>query len=399
MDNKALQKLKLMLQGMVNRMTEEKDFFEGLTGEFKSGTKTFPLVGTLEDNGLKIRFEGRSSTIGFDTLPELITEYAGRFEKVVITYKTRGEALILEADNKNVGVKTKRLEEDKEQLFKGHAEAGTVSSREYLIKPGKADDLLKAIGIMAENGKIRNDMIRKYNQIDHFVELLEPMLKELVQGKNELTIVDCACGKSYLSFVLNYYLKEVMKVNCRFTGIDISEGVIQSSREIARRLNYRNMRFVQGDIRTLLYEDEAGNTLQPDLVISLHACDVATDYALAYGIRNRARGIVCVPCCHSELLNQYDYAPFKDIIKHGVFKARLADVLTDGLRCMILEAFGYTVSAVEYVSPLDTPKNLLIRSTLTGKFHPGKYEACREMAKMLESEPMLIKQTVNMHKS
>ena len=135
---------------------------------------------------------------------------------------------------------------------------------------------------------------------------------------------------------------------------------------------------------------------QPDLVISLHACDVATDYALAYGIRNRARGIVAVPCCHSELLNQYSYKPFNEIIKHGVFRARLADVLTDGLRCMILEAFGYTVSAVEYVSPLETPKNLLIRSTLTGGFNKGKYADCLSMAKKLNAEPMLIKETINM---
>ncbi len=398
MDNKALQKLKLMMQGMVSRMAEELDFFEDLTGEFKSGTKSFPLVCDLEGDRLKVRFEARTVTASLEELPELITEFASRFEKVDLTYRTRGEALTLEADNKNVTMKTKRLEEDKDQLFKGHAEAGTVSSRDYLIKPGKADALLKAIGIMAENGKIKNDMIRKYNQIDHFVELLEPMLKDLAKGRNELRIVDCACGKSYLSFVLNYYLREVMKINCRFTGIDISEGVIASSREIAKGLNYRNMQFIHGDIRTLLYQDETGTAIQPDLVISLHACDVATDYALAYGIRNRARGIVCVPCCHSELLNQYAYEPFREILKHGVFKARLADVLTDGLRCMVLEAFGYSVSAVEYVSPLDTPKNLLIRSLLTGDFHQGKYDTCREMAKKLEAEPMLIKQTVNMHK-
>ncbi len=398
MDKQALQKLNLMVQGIAYRLSDELDYFEELTGDFKSGTKSFPMACTLEENQLKISFEGRSMVAAPSELPSLVSDFAGRFEKVILTYKTRGEALIIEADTKNVTMKTKRLEEDREQLFKGHAESGTVSNREYLIKPGKADDLLKAIGIMAENGKIKNDMIRKYNQIDHFVELLEPMLKELIRGRNELKIVDCACGKSYLSFVLNYYLKEVMKISCRFMGIDISEGVISSSKEIARKLGYRNMTFITGDIRTLLYEDESGNKTQPDLVISLHACDVATDYAMAYGIRNKARGIVAVPCCHCELLNQYTYEPFKEILKHGVFKARLADVLTDGLRCMILEAFGYTVSAVEYVSPLDTPKNLLIRSTLTGEFNKGKYEACREMAKRLEAEPMLIKQTVDMHK-
>lgn len=394
MDNKALQKLNLMLKGVIYRLNDEKDYFEELSGEFKSGTKTFPMTCTIKDEGFNIRFEGRNVLVENEMLPSTITDFAGRFEKVVLTYKTRGEILVIEADSKNVSMRTRRLEEDKDQLFKGHMESGAVSRRDYLIKPGKADALLKAIGIMADNGKIKNDMIRKYNQIDHFVELLEPMLKELAKGRNELRIVDCACGKSYLSFVLNYYLKEVLKINCRFTGIDIKEGVVDASKGIAKELGYRNMSFVQGDIRTLLYEDEGGTKVQPDMVISLHACDIATDYALAYGIRNKARGIVAVPCCHSELLNQYDYEPLKDIIKHGVFKARLADVLTDGIRCMVLEAFGYNVSAVEYVSPLDTPKNLLIRSTLTGDFNKARYEACIKLAASLKAEPMLIKQVV-----
>ncbi|HHU90671.1 MAG TPA: SAM-dependent methyltransferase [Clostridiaceae bacterium] len=393
MDKQAQQKLNMMLQGIAFRMTDEIDYFEELTGEFKSGVITFPLTCHLDNGKLKINFEGRSIETPPDKIPELITGFSGPYEKVNIYYKSRGEMLIIEADNKNVTMKTKALEEDRESIIKGHAEGGAISNRDYLIKPGKADKLLKAIGIMAQNGKIKNDMIRKYNQIDHFVELIEPMLKDLMKDRSELKVVDCACGKSYLSFVLNYYLREVMKINCRFTGIDISEGVIESSKEIAESLGYRNMNFITGDIRTLLYENEKGENVQPDLVISLHACDVATDYALAYGIRNRARGIIAVPCCHSELLNQYSYEPFEDMIKHGVFKARLADVLTDGLRCMILEAFGYAVSAVEYVSPLDTPKNLLIRATFTGRFNRKKYDKCLSMAEKLNADPMLINET------
>lgn len=398
MDKQAINKLKLMLQGLSLRLTDEMDFFIALEGEFKSGTKTFPLRGVLEGSALKVSFEGRAVTISPEALPETICGFAERFDKITITYQARGESLILEADGKNVSTRTKRLEEDRDQIVKGHSESGSVSNRDYLIKVGKADALLKEIGIMAQNGKIKNDMIRKYNQIDHFVELLDPMIKELARGKNELRIVDCACGKSYLSFVLNYYIKEILKLNCRFTGIDISEGVIDSLKEIARRLGYRNMHFIKGDIRSLLYEEEGTGVIQPDLVISLHACDVATDYALAYGIRNRARGIVCVPCCHSELLSQYAYEPFREILKHGVLKARMADVLTDGLRCMILEAFGYNVSAVEYVSPLDTPKNLLIRSVLTGDFSTARYRTCVEMAEKLEAHPSLLKETVNLHK-
>jgi len=395
MDRQTLQKLKLMLSGIVYRLNEETEYFQELEGEFKSGTRLFPLKCTLSEDGLLINFEGRNIYAKAEELPEIISDFASRFEKATLVYKARGEALIIEAD-KTVTMKTRYLEEEKEEILRGHSETGTISNRNYLIKPGKADDLLKAIDIMAENGKIKNDMVRKYNQIDHFVELLEPMLKELSRNKTELKIVDCACGKSYLSFVLNYYLREVMKINCKFMGIDISESVVKSSREIARKLNYNNMNFAVGDIRTLLYQDEEGKASQPDLVVSLHACDVATDYAIAYGIRNRARGIVVVPCCHSELLNQYHYEPFKDIIKHGIFKARLADVLTDGIRCMILEAFGYAVSAVEYVSPLDTPKNLLIRAVFTGRFDKRKYDNCKRMADELGADPMLLKQTANL---
>lgn len=398
MDKQSQQKLNMILQGIAFRMTDEIDYFEELTGEFKSGVRTFPLTCLLDNGKLKINFEGITIETVPDEIPGLISGFSAPYEKVSIYYKSRGEMLIIEADNKNVTMKTKVLEEDRGNILKGHAEGGGISNRDYLIKPGKADKLLKAIGIMAENGKIRNDMIRKYNQIDHFVELIEPMLKDLMKDGSELKVVDCACGKSYLSFVLNYYLREVMKIHCRFTGIDISETVIESSRKIAGSLGYRNMNFIKGDIRTLLYENEKGETTQPDLVISLHACDVATDYALAYSIRNKARGIIAVPCCHSELLNQYSYKPFEEIIKHGVFRARLADVLTDGLRCMILEAFGYDVSAVEYVSPLDTPKNLLIRATLTGRFNNKKYKECLEMAEKLNAEPMLIRETKNLPK-
>jgi SAM-dependent methyltransferase len=393
-NKQTIAKLNMMLQGVAFRLAEEKDYFESLTGDFKSGVVSFPFNCTLDRESLIISFEGRKITAMIQELPDIISKFADSYDRVVLNYKTRGEMLIIEAADKNVTMKTKALEEEKESIIKGHSNTGTVSNRDYLIRPGKADKLLKAIGIMADNGKIKNDMIRKYNQIDHFVELIEPMLKDLAKDKNELRIVDCACGKSYLSFVLNYYLREVLKINCRFLGIDISEGVVESSRRIAQSLGYRNMTFINGDIRTLLYEDDNGKRLQPDLVISLHACDVATDYALAYGIRNRARGIVAVPCCHSELLNQYSYEPFSEIIKHGVFKARLADILTDGLRCMILEAFGYDISAVEYVSPLDTPKNLLIRGVLKRGYNDRAYKACLEMAKKLNAQPMLIKETL-----
>lgn len=396
MDKQTLSKLKLMLLGLSSRLSEESDYFVSLKGDLKSGTRSVPFKANLEGELLKMSLEGRTEQIAVEAFPDWMVGIAAPYEKMTLIYQTRGESLTIDADSKNVQMKTRHMEEDKQQLIKGHSESGLQTERDYYIKVGKADALLKEIGILAENGKVKNDMIRKYNQIDHFVELLDPMLRELAKGRTELRIVDCACGKSYLSFVLNYYIKEVLKLNCMFTGIDIAEGVIESSKAIAQRLGYRNMNFVTGDIRSLFYVDEASRTVAPDLVISLHACDVATDFAMAYGIRNKARGIAAVPCCHAELLGQFKYEPFKDILRHGVLKARMADILTDGLRVMLLEAFGYNASIVEYVSPLDTPKNLLIRASLAGNFNKGKYEAYREMAKTLDAVPMLFKETQNL---
>lgn len=392
MDKQTLGKLGLMLQGLSCRISEEMDFFVSLKGDFKSGAKFFPLSAVPEGRMISIRFEGRKDMVEPQDLPAMLLAYAQKYDAVRLECTFRGETLIIEAEAGNVTMKTRQLEEDREQMFRGHAETGTISGREYLIRVGRADSLLKEIGIMAENGKIKNDMIRKYNQVDHFVELLDPMIRDLAVGKSEIRVVDCACGKSYLSFVLNYYIRDVLRLNCRFTGIDISEKVIRASRGIAQRLGYRNMSFIKGDIRQLIYEEEGVGAIEPDLVVSLHACDTATDYALAYGIRSRARGIVAVPCCHSELLSQYRYEPFGEILKHGVLKARMADVLTDGIRCMALEAFGYRVSAVEYVSPLDTPKNLLIRAVRVARFNREKYRACRELAKELHADLTLLKE-------
>jgi hypothetical protein len=147
-----------------------------------------------------------------------------------------------------------------------------------------------------------------------------------------------------------------MKKPCHFIGLDYSETVIEASRKTAANLSYHNMEFIKTDIRNF----SSGRDIH--LVISLHACDTATDEAIALALRNEARSMVLVPCCHRELLNQYSYEPFSQILKHGILKARMADVLTDGMRALFLESLGYDVSVVEYISPLETPKNLMLRA-------------------------------------
>lgn len=342
MEKKIISKLALFISGLENRYDTQDDFFKECIVNFKSGTKIFS--GRYGDD--LFYWNKENLEISFNESLEIIKKEAEKFESLEIIYKERGTNVIINADNKNVTIK---YEEPK-------VEETTVSgNRDYYIKASKAQDLLKEIGIMTKDGKIKNDMIRKYNQIDHFVEVVEPLLRKM-DSKESIIIMDCACGKSYLTFVLNYYIKEVMKKNCYFIGIDYSENVIESSKQRATRLGYKNMEFIQEDLRTYMPERKI------DMVVSLHACDIATDYAISAAIRAKSESMVIVPCCHKELLEQIECETLKPLYKHNIFKTKLNDMLTDSLRSLFIEANGYEVSALEYISPLDTPKNLMIRA-------------------------------------
>lgn len=378
MNKQICDKIKFMLWGLTSRIEENKDFIKSLTFTYKSGLKEYKGVYDLERE--VVNFNGKDETLNISDIPEYISKESANYETLEFILEERGKATIVSADNKNVKTKqVERLQDDKEEHSSRTAK---ILNRNYLIKVGEADELLREIGILTKDGKVKNDMIRKYNQIDHFVELIDSMIDELAENES-ITVLDCGCGKSYLSFVLNYYIKEKKKKNCYFIGIDRSSGVIKSSKEIAKKLGYKNMEFIEGDINE--YEPHR----KIDLVISLHACDVATDMALGLAVRVKAKSILCVPCCHRELLDQYKFDVLKPIFKHGVFKARFADILTDGIRSLLLETQGYKVSAVEYISPLETPKNLLIRAFKVSDKNSKAIEEYKQIKKMFGIEPYL----------
>ncbi|MCX7708646.1 MAG: SAM-dependent methyltransferase [Clostridia bacterium] len=383
MNKQSTAKLSLFLTGLEQRITENMEYFKRITAVFKSGTKDFTAKVSLEGNKLVLNFNGNKEVMEISWLSARLSKHAESYESVLITYEERGITILIEADNKNVKMKTK--ETAVENMVKSHNETSHIGNREYLIKVGQADELLKEIGILGDNGKVKNDMIRKYNQIDHFVELISDMLKDLAAKYDSLTVLDCGCGKSYLTFVLNYYIKEVLKKPCHFIGLDYSNTVIEASRKMADNLGYHNMEFRVTDIRNYTASRDI------HLVISLHACDTATDEALALAVKNEVKSMVMVPCCHRELLNQYSYPPFETILKHGILKARMADVLTDGMRALLLEALGYKVSIVEYISPLETPKNLMIRAEKVQGNNKAALEQYRALKKLLNVSPSLEK--------
>ncbi len=336
-------KIQLFFGGFVERYRSGPDYFVEISFNLVSGRKTYSgKILSLED-GFEYRFSGKHNTKDLSEALNLLLEDSLKYDSAVVSYKERGLTTELLADGKNVKI-VKR--EEVNETFS----VPSSGKKEYQIDLRKASKLMTALGYCDKDGKLRNDMIRKYNQTNHILTLIS----DLFEGKNNITIVDCACGKSYLSFVLNYYLWEEKRIRAHFVGIDISPNVIEASKKIAKDLGYTNMEFICEDLRT--YESD----FHPDAVISLHACDTATDMALGYALRHRAESIICVPCCHKELLKQYKIDDFEPIISHGVFRTRLNDLITDGLRALKLESAGYDVRCVEFCSPIDTPKNLLI---------------------------------------
>jgi SAM-dependent methyltransferase len=357
MNKQNAQKLSLFLIGLEQRLEDNLEFFKKLSADFKSGTKEYKANISVENQKIKINFNGNTETIEFSWLSARLSKIAEGYDSVTVTYEERGSTIIIEADNKNVKMSSKQANLDTAAVL--HNESSTIGNRDYLIKVGQADELLKEIGILGNNGKIKNDMIRKYNQIDHFVELIDSLLRDLAKQHESITVLDCGCGKSYLTFVLNYYIKEILKKPCHFIGLDYSNIVIDASKKMAQNLGYNNMEFKTTDIRSYYAHRDI------HLVISLHACDTATDEAIALAVKNNVKAMIMVPCCHREVLSRYSFKPFEQILKHGILKARMADVLTDGMRALLLEALGYKVSVVEYISPLETPKNLMIRAEKT----------------------------------
>lgn len=372
MNKQIAEKADLFLSGLQSRYEDGKEFFLFIQIDFSSGNKVYSLKVERRGELLSYHFMGNSYQTDFETFRIFLKKQIPEFDEMYLNYAERGRNIYIRADRKTV------VSETKDQLENTLAPAGisVMSDREYYIKPDKAAALLAGIGILGKNGKIKNDKIRKYNQIDHFIELADPMLRKLCANKKSLRIIDCGCGKSYLSVALNFYIKEVLGKNCYFTGLDYNSAVIAESRRIAEELHYSNMKFVETDIGA--YEPD----VQYDMLLTLHACDTATDKALTFALKHKIPGIICVPCCHKELNTQYHMDGFEDILKYGILKARIADSLTDGLRAMYLEGHGYDVSMLEYISPIDTPKNLMIKAIRTSG---RKEEILKRYRKICES--------------
>ena len=208
---------------------------------------------------------------------------------------------------------------------------------------------------MGQDGKIIRTRYDKFRQINRFLEYIEDILPKL-DKERELTIIDFGCGKSYLTFAMYYYLHELKEYDIRIIGLDLKKEVIRHCNELSEKYGYEKLRFLEGDIA-----DYTGVN-KVDMVVTLHACDTATDYALAKAVGWDAKVILSVPCCQHELNRQIRNEVLEPVLRYGLLKERMAALITDGLRAQYLEREGYEAQILEFIDMEHTPKNILIRA-------------------------------------
>lgn len=248
-------------------------------------------------------------------------------------------------------------------------------TKNYILKEGIPVPFLVELGVMTKDGKIHNQKYDKFRQINRFLEFVDDILPEIlkpVSSKKEgqtrpLEITDFGCGKSYLTFALYHYLVVLKGLKANIKGLDLKKDVINHCNDLAKKCGYENLIFSTGDIAE--YRDSKKDSLEPlDLVITLHACDTATDYALAYAVEHKAKSILSVPCCqheiNSQLKKQNSMEILNPLLKHGIIKERFSALVTDVLRVEALESLGYKTQLLEFIDMENTPKNLMIRGVL-----------------------------------
>ena len=249
--------------------------------------------------------------------------------------------------------------------------------KNYILKEGMIIEPLIDLGVFTKEGKIVNSKYDKYKQINRFVEIIDDEIKK--NDYKELTILDFGCGKSYLTFVLYYYFVEIKKIDVKMIGLDLKEDVIKKCNDIAKRYKYDNLHFELGDINGFKYNNKV------DMVITLHACDTATDYALYNAIKWNSKMIFSVPCCQHEFNKQMKSDEFSILTKYGIIQERMAALMTDSVRANLLEAMGYKTQLLEFIDIAHSPKNILIRAS-KGKISLDKKKEALDEINRLNKE-------------
>ena len=305
-----------------------------------------------------------------DELKKKITDWMQEDYKQAQFTMTDATAQILSGKHSQT-VKYKKCKEVRVQRNLSHNR-----TKRYILPEGTPVGFLIDLGVMTKEGKIVRQKYDKYRQINRFLEFVEDILPQLSKER-EQTIIDFGCGKSYLTFAMYYYLKELKGYDIRIIGLDLKEDVIAHCNELKDKYGYGKLSFLVGDIASYTDVDAV------DMVVTLHACDTATDYALAKAVQWGAKVILSVPCCQHEANRMMENELLQPVLQYGILKERMAAIMTDAVRANLLTAKGYDTQILEFIDMEHTPKNLLIRAVYTGKDSENAAEALKNMEEAL----------------
>lgn len=305
-----------------------------------------------------------------DELKKKITDWMQEDYKQAQFTMTDATAQILSGKHSQT-VKYKKCKEVRVQRDLSHNR-----TKRYILPEGTPVGFLIDLGVMTKEGKIVRQKYDKYRQINRFLEFVEDILPQLSKER-EQTIIDFGCGKSYLTFAMYYYLKELKGYDIRIIGLDLKEDVIAHCNELKDKYGYGKLSFLVGDIASYTDVDAV------DMVVTLHACDTATDYALAKAVQWGAKVILSVPCCQHEANRMMENELLQPVLQYGILKERMAAIMTDAVRANLLTAKGYDTQILEFIDMEHTSKNLLIRAVYTGKDSKNAAEALKNMEEAL----------------
>lgn len=304
-----------------------------------------------------------------------VQKYMELFKQLQMMTKTVNYTILVSKKGK-VTVQKKGVKGEVKKVDLSHNR-----SKKYILEEGVKVPFLYDLGVQTADGKIVKSRFDKFRQINRFLEFIEDILPQLAKDK-EVTILDFGCGKSYLTFAMYYYLHELKGYDIRIIGLDLKKDVIRLCNELSEKYGYEKLKFLEGNIADYTGVDEV------DMVVTLHACDTATDFALAKAVGWKAKVILSVPCCQHELNGQIQNDMLAPVLKYGLIKERMAALITDALRAEYLEGEGYDAQILEFIDMEHTPKNILIRAVKTGKKKVNK-EEIKNCEKQLHVSPML----------
>ena len=320
---------------------------------------------------LFLQLESFSKTQAFhenlepDAAVERIVDYMKEFKQMQMATKDTDYTILVSKKGK-VTIQKKAVKTSRNVKIQAHNR-----SKKYILQEGMKVPFLQDLGVMTQDGKIVRTRFDKFRQINRFLEFIEDILPQLDKDR-EITILDFGCGKSYLTFAMYYYLHELKQYDIRIIGLDLKSEVIAHCNALSKEYGYEKLTFLEGDIAD--YE----GVNEVDMVVTLHACDTATDYALAKAVGWNAKVILSVPCCQHELNSQIENEVLAPIMKYGLLKERFAALVTDGLRAEYLESMGYDTQVLEFIDMEHTPKNILLRAVKSKEKHIKKEKQCKE---------------------